>query len=121
MANAVIPASAGVQGSVWLAPDYFFFDDRFPMARWLAVERSSMRKIIPVQSDITPVWTAGLGRASLAAPLTLKGVTTESFYFCLKVLLADQVRVDAQISRIDRDLRLWTIRTDNQLANGTTS
>lgn len=53
--------------------------------------------------------------------MTIKGVTTESFYFCLRILLADQVTVDAQVSRIDRDLHLWTIRTDNHFKNGTVS
>jgi hypothetical protein len=74
-----------------------------------------------VQGDITPIWTGGLARASLAGPMTLQGVTTESFYFCLKILLGDQARVDAQVSRVDRDLQLWTIRTENHFKNGTVS
>jgi hypothetical protein len=74
-----------------------------------------------VQGDITLVWTGGLARASLAGPMTLQGVTTESFYFCLTILLMDQVRVDAQVRRVDRDLHLWTIRTDNQHTKGTVS
>jgi hypothetical protein len=51
----------------------------------------------------------------------MQGVTTESFHFCLKVLLSDQARVHAQVSRIDRDLHLWTMRTDNHFKNGTVS
>ncbi len=45
-----------------------------------------------VQGDITGIWTGGLARASLTAPMTMKGVTTESFHFCLKILLSDQAQ-----------------------------
>ena len=117
--TAVISASADVPSRpAW---DYFFFDERFAEARRLAGALSGTTEPTPVQSDITGIWTGGLWRASLAASMSLKGVTTESFYFCLKILLVDQVRVDAQVSRIDLDLHLWTIRTDNQFKNGTVS
>jgi hypothetical protein len=96
-----------------MAPDQFFFDDRFAEARRLAQERSGTSVPTPVQGDVTGFWTGGLASASLAKPLTLMGVTTESFYFCLKTLLVDHARVDAQVRRVDRDLHLWTIRTDN--------
>lgn len=119
--TAMISAPANVPGLGQPAWDYFFFDERFADARRLAAELSGATEPTPVQSDITPIWTGGLGRASLTAPMTMKGVTTESFHFCLKILLSDQVRVDAQVSRIDRDLYLWTIRTDNHFKNGTVS
>ena len=119
--NAVISASTDVPRWGWLACDYFFFDERFAEARRLAGEMCGATEPTPVQSDITAIWTDGLGRAGLTAPMTMKGVTTESFYFCLKILLVDQVRADAQVSRIDRDLHLWTIRTDNHFKNGTVS
>jgi hypothetical protein len=100
---------------------FFFFDERFAEARRLAGELAGLAEWTPVQADVTSLWTGTLTRASLAAPLALRGVTTESFYFCLKVLLADQCRVDAQVRRIDRDLHLWTIRTNNHTNNGTQS
>ena len=71
--------------------------------------------------DVTDLWTGGLATASLAAPMALTGITTESFFFCLKTLLADRVRVNATTTRHGRDLRLWTIRTDNHSKNGTMS
>ena len=119
--NAVIAVSPDASSRPWAAWDYFFFDERFAEARRLAGELSGITELTPVQGDVTGTWTAGLGRASLTAPMTMKGVTTESFYFCLKILLSDQARVAAQVSRIDRDLHLWTIRTDNHPRKGTTS
>jgi hypothetical protein len=73
-----------------------------------------------MQGDITAIWTRELAPASLVARLTMAGVTTESVYFCLKILLADQAGVDAQVSRIGPDLHLWTLRTEN-LKHGTMS
>ena len=119
--NAMFAASAVAPSRDGLAWDYFFFDERFAEARRLAKELSGTTEPTPVQGDITGIWTSELGRASLAAPMTMKGVTAESFYFCLRILLADQARVEAQVSRIDRDLYLWTIRTDNHLKGATKS
>jgi DICT domain-containing protein len=117
--NALIAASApSPDGLAW---NYFFFDERFAEARRLAKKLSGTTEPTPVQGDITGIWTNELGRASLAAPMTMKGVTVESFYFCLRILLADQARVEAQVSRIDRDLYLWTIRTDNHFKGATKS
>jgi len=95
------------------APDHFFFDERFAEARRLARQASIRVAPTLVQGDVTSLWTGGLAHASLAAPLTLEGVTTESFYFCLKTLLLDHAGVSARVTRVDRDLHLWTIRTDN--------
>jgi len=119
--NAMIAASADAPVPDGLAWSYFFFDERFAEARRLAGKLSGTTEPTPVQGDITAIWTGELGRASLAAPMTMKGVTTESFYFCLKILLADQAKVEAQVSRIDRDLYFWTIRTDNHFKGATTS
>jgi hypothetical protein len=120
--NDVMPAApAGFASSGALDEDQFFFDERFPAARRLARELSSRTTPIPVQGDITFVWTGGLARASLSAPMTLAGVTLESFYFCLRILLADRSRVDARVRRIDRDLHLWTMHTDNPFNSGTVS
>jgi len=119
--SVVISASADARSSDGLAWDYFFFDERFPEARRLAAEWFGITQPTPVLSDVTPIWTGELGRASLTSPLALKGVTTESFYFCLKILLGDQARVAAQVKRVDRDLHLWTMHTDNYPNNGTGS
>jgi hypothetical protein len=104
-----------------LAWDRFFFDERFAEARRLARQSSGRTMATAVQGDVTPVWAAGLARTSLATPLRLKGVTTESFYFCLTVLLRERCPVDAQSVRHDRDLHLWTIRTAKHSDHGTTS
>jgi hypothetical protein len=124
--SAVFIPGAALAGSAsapsgWLTPDYFFFDERFAQAWRLAEHLSGTTALTPVHGDITPIWTGGLGPATLTTPMTLQGVTTESFYFCLKILLGDQARVDAQVSRVDRDLHLWTIRTENHFKNGTVS
>ena len=97
-----------------------FVDDRFPGARRLVFEAFRSTAPTPVLSDVTDLWTGGLAAASLAAPMSLAGVTTESFFFCLKTLLADRARVDATITRHDRDLHTWTIHT-NHSRNGTVS
>jgi hypothetical protein len=117
----MIPASVGVARLSALDEDHFFFDERFAEARRLARELRGRATPIPVQGDVTPVWIGGLDRASLSAPMTLGGVTTESFHFCLKILLGDHARVDTQVRRVDRDLHLWTMRTDNQFNSGTVS
>lgn len=119
--NPVITMSPDAPSRPRPRSDCFFFDERFAEARRLAEELSGSIEPTPVQGDVTGTWTGGLGRASLMAPMTLQGVTTESFYFCLKILLSDQARVDAQVSRIDRDLHLWTIRTGNHSKNGMVS
>ena len=93
------------------APDRVFFDERFPQARQLASSLVGEARLTPVQADITYVWNAWLSRACRQSPLTLRGVTTESFHFCLNVMVGDHVGVDTQIARVDRDLHLWTLRT----------
>ena len=120
-ANTIIASAADAPSRSGLAWDYVFFDERFAEARRLAREMAGVTAALPVQGDVTGVWTRELARASIATPLALTGVTTESFLFCLRILLADQGRVDAQVSRIGRDLHLWTLRTDNHSKHGTTS
>ena len=100
---------------------YVFVDDRFPAARRFASEMCGSTVPTPVLGDVTDLWTGGLATASLAAPMALAGVTTESFFFCLKTLLADRRRVDVTTTRQDRDLHLWTIRTDSHSRKGATS
>lgn len=93
----------------------FYYDERFPKARRLAGQLSEPALTIPVTGDITPIWNAGLKHADSRSPLTLRGVTTESFHFCLKVLLQSRATVETEINRIDGDLYLWSIRTHNSL------
>jgi hypothetical protein len=98
-----------------------FFDERFPAAKLLARRLAGFAPLTAVQGDVTPLWTATLARASRTAPVAWSGVTTESFYFCLKILLGEPGRIEAQSTRIDRDLYRWTIRTRNSINNGTVS
>jgi hypothetical protein len=121
VANALSASAAGAPALVRPAWDYVFFDGRFAAARRLAEQMSGITAPTPVQGDITAIWTRELAHASLVAPLTMAGVTTESVYFCLKILLADRASVDAQVSRLDRDLHLWTLRTHNHTRNRATS
>jgi len=97
-------------------PDYFFCDERFAKARRLAAELSGCTALTPVQGDITELWNSYLGRASRQSSLHMRGVTTESFYFCLKIMIGEHVHLNAQVTRVDRDLFLWTMRTGLQTA-----
>lgn len=94
--------------------DYFFFDDRYGTARLCAEGWPAGTRVVSVGSDVTEVWQSFLSTASRSGPLTLQGVTTESFHFCLKVLMAEGAHVDSQITRLDRDLYQWTIRSGGQ-------
>ena len=94
----------------WAAEGGFFYDDRFERAARLAAERAGPRQPIPVQGDITNLWNGGLGRACRHSALSLHGVTTESFYFCLKLMVAERARIETQVTRIDRDLFLWSLK-----------
>ena len=63
-----------------------------------------------MQGDITGIWNAGLRRACGRSMLALHGVTTESFHFCLKILVGEQTRMQTRVTRLDQDLFLWQIR-----------
>jgi hypothetical protein len=97
--------------------DHLFFDERFPHARRRALEWAGAAVPTPVQGDITALWRSGLGQAVSESSLTMRGVTTESFYFCLKVLAGERARLDTQVTRVDRDLLVWTISTGHSKAN----
>ena len=99
--------------------DYVFFDERFEKARRLAAAWPVSSRAVAVQGDITP-WSDVLGRAPSERLLQLRGVTTESFRFCAAILVGDRAQVDLQVSRIDQDLVLWTMRTTPKLGSGTT-
>ena len=103
-------ASAGTRQLEWVGADRFFYDQRFPLALRLAGELSTASELTPVQGDITGIWNAGLGHACGQSALNLQGVTTESFHFCLKLMVGERTSMKTEITRIDQDLFLWQIR-----------
>ncbi len=109
LAPGVMETALAAEGAAVI--DRFFFDERFEEARALAGRTLRARVAIPVRGDVTPVWSAGLKRASQQAPLMLAGVTTESFHFCIKTLMASHARVETEIQRVGRDLYAWRIET----------
>jgi hypothetical protein len=109
--NAVTVAHASASATESPSPDYFFCDERFEKARRLSAELSGCTALTPVQGDITGLWNSCLSRASRRSSLYMRGVTTESFYFCLKIMIGEHGDLDAQVTRLDRDLFLWTMRT----------
>jgi hypothetical protein len=95
--------------------DYGFFDERFENARSIAATWSASNGPVAVQGDITQLWSAGLNRATRDRRLQLRGVTTESFRFCLAVLVGEHADFDLKVSRLDRNLFLWTMQTTPRL------
>jgi hypothetical protein len=92
-----------------------FFDDRFPRAHLTAVTWAGPNRLTPVQGDVTAVWGSGLSQMTRARPLRLRGVTTQSFLFCLRILAEEQASLDVEARRLDRDLWQWTILTTPKL------
>jgi hypothetical protein len=90
--------------------DFAFFDERFEQARRIAASWTVSMGPVAVRSDITP-WSDLLDRAPRERQLELRGITTESFRFCAAILVGDHASIDLQVSRIDQDLVLWTMRT----------
>ena len=88
--------------------DYAFFDERFEKARRLSAGSNDS---IAVQGDVTSLWTETLDRATRQRVLQLKGITTESFRFCLAILVSEHARVDLRVFRLDRNLLVWTMHT----------
>ena len=108
---ALKASSPGRLGATFQDPHIAFFDERFEPARRIAAAWPGTNPTFAVQGDITPTWLGGLHRLATTRPLELRGVTTESFRFCLEVLLAEHARVDARVSRLDRNLRQWTMHS----------
>ena len=104
-------ALAGVLSDSGPRADRFFYDERFGDARSIASRLDARASLTPVQSDVTALWTGELKELSRQRPLALRGVTTESFHFCLKRLLQSETRVETQIRRVGKDLYAWSIRT----------
>jgi hypothetical protein len=90
--------------------DFAFFDDRFEKARQIAASWPTSASPVAVQGDITG-WREVLDRATRERPLLLRGVTTESFRFCAAIVAGDQAKLELQLSRLDRNLVFWTMRT----------
>jgi hypothetical protein len=104
------------QPGAWLAAaapkwDYVLFDERFETAQRLAASWRAASVPIAVQGDITALWSSELDRAVRERPLHLRGVTTESVHFCLRIALGEHARLAAGVSRLDRNLLVWTMRT----------
>lgn len=121
-ASAFLPQGIAAAGAATASPsrmDWFFYDDRFAEAVRRAQELPAPGRTLPVRGDVTDIWNAELARACDRSPLTLHGVTTESFYFCLKVLTGSKTGIDTTVARVDRDLFLWTIRTNGGTHTGT--
>jgi hypothetical protein len=90
---------------------YGFFDDRFPNARRFAAAWPGSVAAVAVQGDVTTFWQEGLERLVGTQPLRLHGVTTESFRFCLHTLMREHAGVETLVSRLDRNLLVWTMTT----------
>jgi len=92
-----------------------FYDERFAQARVIAnrLARQSADKgaLAPVNGDLTAPWVGELRAAASHGALRLRGVTTESFYFCLKTMLQPHGVTATHIERVGRDLHAWEITT----------
>lgn len=96
--------------------DYAFFDERFEQARRVAASWSAAsNQAIAVQGDITALWIDGLDRAARERTLQLRGVTTESFRFCLEILVSEHAKFDRYACRVNRNLVQWTMHTTPHL------
>lgn len=98
--------------------DVIFFDERFLQARRLVASWLETADLTAVHGDVTPFWCDGLDRVSTEHPLRLRGVTTDSFQFCLRILLSEHADVEVQVSRLDQDLFVWAMSTIPKSNNG---
>lgn len=116
------PALAQAQGKQAFtnATDRIFYDARFRDAATFAsrLSHAGAEALTPVNGDITAPWVAELQTLSRRRSLVLRGVTTESFYFCLKTLLQSRGLAHAHIERVARDLHAWEIRTNIMQQHG---
>lgn len=95
--------------------DYVFFDERFEQAHRIAATWPASSRPIGVRGDITPFWISGLDRLARTQSLHLRGVTADSFHFCLRILLGEHANLDVQVSRLDPNLFSWIMRTTPKL------
>ena len=93
------------------AVSHVFVDERFSGAVVIARRIAPFQKLTPVNGDISLRWLEDHALVSPTRPLSLRGVTTESFYFCVKTLLQSRGLAHAHIERATNDLHLWEIET----------
>lgn len=111
LAMTLSPAGAALLGENAASADMFFYDERFAQARAISSRINGAISLTPVTSDVTALWTQQLNSLSRQAPLCLRGVTTESFYFCLKTLLQSHAGLKTRVERVSKDLYAWSIST----------
>jgi hypothetical protein len=90
--------------------DYAFFDERFDRACRIAASWPATLGPAAVRGDITR-WIPVLDRTARERALQVHGVTTESFRFCLSILVSEHADARWQVARLDRNLLQWTVRT----------
>ncbi len=114
------PALARTTGPQTNAPSAgeTFYDARFQDARAIALRLSPSAALTPVNGDISGNWVREFTYTAAKSPQTLRGVTTESFYFCLKTLLQPRGMSFARIERVSRDLHAWEIRITAPIQDG---
>lgn len=121
-ALSALAAPAFAQNGFAAAPNEaaskVFYDARFSQARMLASRLSVSGTLTPVTENITAAWVKDFERLA-AKPLALGGVTTESFFFCLKTLLQPHGLTFTRIERLGPDLHAWELRTGITNRNGT--
>jgi hypothetical protein len=107
---ALVPSPAVFAGIArkW---DYVFFDERFEQAHRVVAAWPASNGPIAVRGDVTAFWRGGLDRLARDYPLHLRGVTTDSFQFCLRILLGEHANLELRVSRLNPNLFSWIMRT----------
>ena len=98
-------------------PDYLFYDERFSFVRKAVQKQTSQlntNRIIPTRGDVTDIWNQKLKQTRCDESLTLQGMTTESFLFCLEHLLQTNHKVETMVQRVDRDIYVWSLTAKNK-------
>ncbi len=71
-------------------PELFIYDSRYPQARELAKTMGAAGvKLIAIEGDFTPVWSATVQPLWKQRPMVVAGMTTERALFVLQTLAAD--------------------------------
>lgn len=98
-------------------PDYLFYDERFSFVRKAVLNQTTQlnsNRIIPTRGDVTDIWNHRLKQTRSDESLTLQGMTTESFLFCLEHLLQTNHKVETTVQRVDRDIYVWSLTAKNK-------
>ena len=88
------------------------YDERFARAFKLASRMAGSGALRVVQGDATSFASLLHRNDTVAAPIVIQGVTTESVPFCLHQLCRTGQRPALQIQRVDQDLFTWTLRSE---------